>query len=80
MAIKLIATLSGVKIESGRLQTPSGTEFIGFKVTIGGVTDPASVTRTYDDIERILGKNKVDFKTHEEKSPNGTFRSYTVET
>lgn len=58
--------------------SPFGTEFVGFKVTIGGVTDPASIQRTYDDIEKIL--RREPYKIHEEKTSNGTFRSYTVET
>ena len=42
--------------------------------------DPASVTRTYDDIEAILHQNKVEYKTHEEHRPDGKFKSYTVST
>lgn len=57
-----------------------GTEIQGFQVSIGGIFDPSEVKRRYDDIEEILGKNKVNYKTHEERNDNGTFRLYTVQT
>lgn len=69
--------MSNVKIETGNLTTPDGTPYKGFKVTIGGSPNPE---RTYDDIEKILGKNNVSYKTHEERNPNGTFKSYSVST
>ena len=59
--------------------TPDGTPYHGFKVSIGGITDPSEVVRTYADIEAILHKNQVPFKTHEESHSDGTFKSYTVE-
>jgi len=49
-------------------------------VSLGGAIDPSEVERKYDDIEAIMGKNKVPFKIHEESTPQGTFRSYSVST
>mgnify|MGYP001608740100 FL=1 len=72
--------ITNTRIETGRLTTPSGVDYVGFKVTIGSMLDPASVTRTYDDIEAILHQNKVEYKTHEEHRPDGKFKSYTVST
>ena len=69
-----------MRVEKGNLVTPSGTPYSGFKVTVGGITDPASVQRTYSDIEAILSQYKTEYKTHEEHKPDGTFKSYTVET
>lgn len=66
-------------MERGRLISPFGTEFVGFRVTLGGISNPALLNRTYDDIEKILGLHNQKFKTHEESNPDGTFRSYTVE-
>lgn len=60
--------------------TPDGTPYHGFKVSIGGIQDPATIKRTYDDIEKIFKSNEVNFKTHEEHTPSGTFKSYTVST
>lgn len=59
---------------------PSGEEYFGIKVSIGKITDPSSVRRTYEDIEAILGRNKVDYKTHEVRTDAGLFRSYTIST
>ncbi len=58
---------------------PDGTAYRGFKVTIGGITDPATIKRTYDDIEAIFKSNQTKFKIHEEHTPAGTFKSYSVE-
>ena len=66
--------------ETGHLTTPYGDEYDGFKITVGGIQDPAEIKRTYDDIEEILGKNQIPFKTHEVDSPSGKFRSYSVST
>ena len=60
--------------------TPSGEEFTGISVTIGGVTDPSEVKRTYDDIEAIFKSNEQTFKTHETDDAMGHFRTYTVST
>jgi len=34
----------------------------------------------HQDIEKIIRGNNLPFKTHEEKTSTGTFRSYVVET
>ena len=57
--------------------TPDGTAYRGFKVTIGGLSNPE---RTYDDIESILNRNKMPYKIHEERTTDGKFKSYMVET
>jgi len=49
-------------------------------VTIGGVTDPETIKRSYEDIEAIFKSNELKFKTYEEKTPDGKFKSYIVET
>ena len=77
--VGLLRLVAGARIETGNLTTPDGTPYRGFKVSIGGVSDPSSVERTYADIEKILGRDKVSFKTHEETTPSGTFKSYSIE-
>ena len=72
--------MAGIRIETGDLYTPSGTPFHGFKITVGGTLDPESVVRTYEDIEKIFKANSAKYKVHEEKRPDGKFKSYTVET
>lgn len=72
--------VAGIKIETGDLHTPDGTPYHGFKVSIGGITDPAAVLRTYDDIEKILHQNKVPYIEHEEHTPEGKFKSYSITT
>jgi len=62
------------------LTTPDGTPYKGFKVSLGGSIDPSEIVRTYDDIKRILHNNKVEYRTHEEHKPDGTFKSFTIET
>jgi len=72
--------VGNVRIETGRLYTPDGTPYAGFKVTIGSVLDPSSVKRTYTDIEAIFQKNKTPYKIHEEFREGSKFKSYTIET
>lgn len=69
-----------MRIETGNLYTPSGEQYSGFKITIGGITDPSTVVRTYEDIERILHENQKPFAIHEEHTAAGTFKSYSVST
>lgn len=69
-----------MKFEKGKLTTPFGTEFVGFIITVGGITDPATIQRTYEDIDKIFKSNPETFKTHEEKDANGKFKSYSVST
>ena len=77
--LRLISLISNTRVETGKVTSPFGTEIVGFKVTIGGVTDPATIERKYDDIEAILKKSKVKFEIHESRYPTGRFKSYSVE-
>ena len=36
--------------------------------------------RTYDDIEAIFKSNHETYKSYEESNPDGSFKSYLVET
>jgi len=49
-------------------------------VTIGGISDPALVERTYKDIDAIFKSNPDNYKVHEERYPDGKFKQFTVET
>jgi hypothetical protein len=69
-----------VSFKKGKLTTPFGTEFVGFIITVGGVTDPAEIHRTYEDIDKIFKSNPETFKTHEERDEKGRFKSYSVST
>ena len=62
----------------GRLHSPFGTEYVGFKVTIGG--EPKEVERSYADIDAIFKSNPGAYKVSEEKDENGKFKSFIVET
>ena len=59
--------------------TPDGTPYRGFKVTIGGIQDPAEIKRSYEDIERILKGNNHPYREYETKTDQGTFKSFVVE-
>ena len=48
-------------------------------MTIGGITDPGEIERTYEDIDKIFKSNPEKFKVHEERE-NGKFKSFTVST
>ena len=76
----MLGAVAGIKLEIGRVLTPTGEEINGFRVSIGHTTDPSEISRTYEDIERIFKSNEINFKTHEEHRENGTFKSYTVST
>lgn len=60
--------------------TPSGEEYTGFSVTIGGITDPAEINRNYDDLAAIFKANQANFKVSERRHPDGTFQSFDVST
>ena len=49
-------------------------------MTIGGVTDPALIERTYEDIDKIFKANPGAYKVKEERTPEGKFKSFIVET
>lgn len=53
---------------------------MGFIITVGGVTDPATIQRTYEDIDKIFKSDPDNFKIHEEKDAMGKFKSYSVST
>lgn len=72
--------MAGIRIYTGELRTPDGTPYKGFKVTIGGITDPETIKRSYEDIEKILKGSRLKYKEHEEKTPDGKFKSYSVST
>lgn len=67
-------------MRQGRILSPSGIEFNGVEITIGGISDPGAIKRTYDDIEKILRGNKQSYKEVETKTEAGTFKSYVIET
>ena len=69
-----------VQFQKGKLTTPFGTEFVGFIITIGGITDPASIQRTYEDIDAIFKAHPEEYKVYEEKDSLGHFKSYAVST
>ena len=69
-----------MRFQKGKLTTPDGADFVGFIITVGGITDPASIQRTYEDIDKIFKSNPESFNTHEVKDENGKFKSYVVET
>jgi len=67
-----------VRIEVGELTTPDGTPYKGFKVSIGGgITDPATIERTYEDIDKIFKANPGEYKVKETRTPDGKFQSFT---
>ena len=58
--------------------TPSGEIVQGFSVTIGGITDPSTIERRYDDVARILRGNVHPAKVTEERDSQGRFRKFVV--
>lgn len=76
----MVETIPNIKYESGNITTPFGEEITGIKITIGKILDPSMVKRTYDDIEDIFKSHEESFKTFEEKTEHGTFKSYIVST
>mgnify|MGYP001612338364 CR=1 FL=1 len=64
----------------GRLSSPFGGEFVGIKVTIGGIKDPSMIKRTYDDVDKIFKSNPEEFYVEEEKTSDGKFKAFHVST
>lgn len=50
------------------------------KVTIGGIVDPSTIKRTYEDIDKIVKSNPDSFKVKEERDSSGHFKSFIVST
>lgn len=64
--------------DDGDERAIGNTAYTGFEVKFGGLqTDPI---RNYDDINKIFKSDSVTFKTHEEHTLSGTFKSYSVGT
>lgn len=76
----MLSLVANTRVSYGKNYTPSGEEYFGVKVTIGGVLDPSEVKRSYDDIEAILHENKVSYKEHLDLTDKGTFKSYSIKT
>ncbi len=66
-------------MQTGRLISPFGTEFQGFQITVGGTAN-SSAQQNYDDIEKILTQNKVEYTVHHTEDSQGHFRSYQIST
>ena len=49
-------------------------------ITIGGITDPALIERTYEDIDKIFKSQPEKFKVKEFRDSEGKFKSMIVET
>jgi len=62
----------------GKLTSPFGTEYTGFKVTIVG--DNPNVERSYADIDAIFKSNPGAYKVEEERESDGKFKSFSVTT
>lgn len=76
--IGIIRMLAGVKVEVGELTTPGGIPYKGFKITLGGVSNP-DVKRTYEDIVAILHSQQQPYKEFETKTKEGKFKSFVIE-
>ena len=75
----MLSLVKGIRIKTGNLTTPSGEPYRGFVVSVGGITDPASIERTYNDIDKIFKSNPGTYKIKEERV-DGKFHSYSVST
>lgn len=69
-----------MRYQQGKLTSPDGTDFVGFILTVGGITDPSEIQRTYEDIDKMFKAHPENYKVHEEKDGMGHFKSYTVST
>jgi hypothetical protein len=50
------------------------------KITIGVAADPASVRRTYDDIDRIFKADPDKFDVYQGVTAEGKFKEFIVST
>ncbi len=49
-------------------------------MTLGGITDPGLIERSYEDLNKILKSNPDNYKVTETRDENGKFESFIVET
>ena len=78
--IGLLRLVANVRIETGKLTSPNGEDFTGFIITIGEITNPASIQRSYEDINKIFKANPGNYKVSEHRDSEGHFKSFSVET
>ena len=71
--------VAGSRVKTGEINTPFGHEIIGFSVTVGGITDQATVQRSWDDIYKILHSQAIPIQIFEEKDEEGKFKLIVVE-
>ena len=76
-----LKVIAGIRIRTGRLISPLGTEYKGIEVSVGdGYPDPASKEHAEASIKKVLDDRKVEYVIHEERTPSGTFKSFSLST
>lgn len=75
----LLQLSANLKYEKGSLTTPEGVPYIGFRVSIGAVRDPANFEMSYEDVKAIFKSNPNNFKVLEERK-DGKLVRFVVDT
>lgn len=66
---------AGAHLETGKLVSPSGVSYVGFKLTF---TDPSGAPMdalNYDDINAMVHKHPEKVYLTEERTPDGHFKA-----
>lgn len=79
MLLTALKVAKHTKVEQGRLLTPSGEEYVGFKVTIDDGLPPAKLDYERETVSKILHKTIEDQKIKEIRE-NGKFKAFIVST
>lgn len=75
LARTLASILPRTKLETGRLVSPDGVPFVGFKLTFTDLGGPAMTELNYEDIERMVGANPDEVVLVEDRDENGRLKS-----
>jgi hypothetical protein len=68
--LSVLKFVQGVKIEQGKLTTPDGTEYVGFKITIDDGLPPVKLFYVREKVTQILHKLPSDYKVTKHSNTN----------
>jgi len=76
----MIDVFPRTKLETGRLVSPDGVPFVGFKITITDKGGDHMTELNYDDINAMVRSHPDKIFTKEERTSDGKFKSISGST
>lgn len=76
----MLDVLPRTKLETGRLVSPDGVPFVGFKITITDAGGAPMDTINFDDIDAMVRSHPDEIYTKESYTEDGKFKSISGST